>query len=327
MSGPESALRARGRAWWPAVVVLMLATLVWGGWSRANEEKDLTSSALPSLDTVLAGLEHRERLIRSAQGEFTWRMVDSNNPEHKRLTRDLQVETRKPYARSRSYLWAFQGQCWREETRALSGMQEHHVVAYDGELGRYYSPLRRQGVEVATKFVPRSVVMSEFGRWLDIPLPLNPADQSLSSRLRRMGAQLVGSEPVGDVPCYRLEAQTDPLRWVHRWWIAPSLDYLLMRRDTIVPWTASSKREGVEASRETLLTEEVERYDGVAMPKLRRLTSYLEMADGRSVRGGGMEVAVHKLVVNRELPPDTFNISFPPGTTVVSPDKLYVVPD
>lgn len=312
-----------GRARKLALAALLLAALAWGGWQRAGHG---ATDAAPPLDTVLAGLEHRERLIRSAQGELAWQLVDGDDPEYRRLNPAVELTPRRPASRSRSYLWAFQGQCWREERRALSDDRERRLVAYDGELGRYYSPLQKAGWEVSTKNIRRSMVASEFGRWLDMAVP--PADSPLSSQLRQLGAQVVGSEPVGEVPCCKLEAASPEGR-VQRWWFAPSLDYLLMRHDSLVPQRglAPGKQTVVKASLHSVVTEQVERYDGVPMPKARRLTNYLLLEDGRSVRGGAMQVTVRTLVLNRVLPPETFTITFPPGTKVVPADgAAYVVP-
>lgn len=279
-----------------------------------------------TIDFVNQGLKAREEAVEKIKACWISVMYSHDSPSitqaqksypNPSLAMQLSLQTPNLPPRTWQCLWLADGSKGRYQIRPGIGWPQQQVSpisAYDGEkLQQWYF-----GSGVATED-------AHLGRWAGgfgddgaslFQLALGPKPYKFSEVLKEKNAEIEGWEKLGDVECIKLHASSGGENYL--WWVAPSLDFMLVRSELRAQ---NSPTSPIKGWRYIEMVDKVTKRSGVWMPLVKRHLKVLSVNkidsdEVEEVWSGLQRDVTLDLKINEPLSPKNFEIMLPPGTQV-----------
>ncbi|NIM06672.1 MAG: hypothetical protein GTO55_09490 [Armatimonadetes bacterium] len=304
------------------ILPLLGLVLLWPFARQSATEEPVIQGELA---TIIEGLQQREQQVWSARGDFLEETTFNKDPELLKYI-DPDLAALHPASDAVKVIWGFEGRQFRQETVKLDIGQasrpelpeSRKIEAFDAEKGYYYESGTGYAMEVLPDRLSRAGIEGNFGHWLYLSHKYGTG-RPLSQELIEKKAVVVGREVVNGIDCYHLFAPPSASGISRSWWIAPNLDFALVREELLLNQLSTGSTVQNVSNAEYL------KYGGIWLPMKRDFTVVTRFSDGKEFWVRKAEASVLSLEVNQPISQDFFQPEYASGTHVHGIAGLRVI--
>lgn len=327
-----------------ALALLLLAGAFLCGTSgqgQDNPEPALSQEQTDILQTLVAGLRHRESVIHSVSGRATARTFYSDaawigddeviRKRHEGVLSDwdmavidFELGEQEWWYEVQMLRWA--GGCpwfWTDPQRKARDVADLYlIVACDGQ--HIYRIDRSRKAPVGSKSRLQSTapgyLLTHFGDWLGLGNASATYSDLIDPRKGNKRLHSVVQETVDTIPCYKVTYGIETPEFMHetKAWIAPDQDYSPVKWETFNIYKPDPKN----GFRHVSIWSDFRKVDDQLILPHRQVFSYFGYGtDSPETWQHTMEVQFDELRLNRNVSFNFFDHPFPPATRLEVPPE------
>lgn len=292
------------------------------GEKQMNENSVYSTNAeKPVVSTIVAGIKDRESNVEKVRAYLVREMYMSGD---KKIYEAYQSQSQDSFIRASMkrlmkppqltmFFTASKENSLREDERNIVPADAtYRLASYNGNVYHSWNANTSFAEELSEEGVRQLTHIASF-----MQLPAFKDALKISSLIDNNSLSFIGKEKIGGIETYKVEDKSNVQQSTITYWIAPSRNFLLMKKESRLSTQRLEKTE-FASSRTVQVIDAITEANGVWIPKIVRQITYLGVrSEPKTERWGALtRVSIVSAQVNTYIPKTVFDIPFPPDTQV-----------